>query len=354
MRNSPHLNERHLMEAVRRRVITEDQLHGILAVARSMAAAEGGAAPDLGWITAVHGLAAAAAVVCPALYLLAQVDKISGAGFALCAGALALVSLGGGVYLRKKGLGRVPAAILLAGAAVFAWGAGAGLYDALGAETFGRYLYWSGGNYELTRANREAAFLVGDAVGIAVALALALRWRIAVAAAGASLAAVHGVIAGVERWGLHGRMNDDSASVVLLGLGVVMLAGARLMEKRAKGPADPAFWVLTVGLAPLGVGALIRIDRSPGEVVVWLAVAALVAALGVLWSRRSYLAAAAMALMVYPAFACGEARLGEGTVVAALVLSAVAVVVGATLVRRHYVAAWLKRPAAVEERSVWM
>ena len=71
MRNTL-LHESHLLEAVRRKILSNDQMEQVLALARSSPA--GGAVADVRWATVVQGLIAAAAVMGSGIGILADVS----------------------------------------------------------------------------------------------------------------------------------------------------------------------------------------------------------------------------------------------------------------------------------------
>ncbi|MEI8255104.1 MAG: hypothetical protein WCJ30_05465, partial [Deltaproteobacteria bacterium] len=127
MRNTPHLHERHLLEAIRQRVISQEQYEGIVAIVRSMDQREGGVLPDLGWQSVMQGVAAAFAVSIPGMYMLSRVQHYAPMELATwCALGVAL-SLGAGTLLRRSRSSAIAASVLFAASAAFTWGLAAGM-----------------------------------------------------------------------------------------------------------------------------------------------------------------------------------------------------------------------------------
>lgn len=353
MRTTVHLQERHLAEAVRRKVITEEQLEGILGVARSMSPAES-AAPDLRWVTVVHGAAALVAVGIPAAYLLDKMTRLTGLELFAASALAAAGSWFVGLVLRRAGIGRVPASIFTAAAAAFTWGIGAAAWI-VARHGMNTTLSALAGDWHVYDHTRLCAYLAGSAAALVAALAIGGIQRVPAAAAVGAMAAVHLAMGSGELLATmdHGYFSSREASPWLLAIGVAMLAVGRLMDRRFRGRADAAFWVHLFGLMPLGLGAAMRIDRAAVEGLLWIPVAALVGALGIKWDRRVYLLASAAALLIFPAFALGEANAGDTAVVGAFVVSVLSIGIAASWLRGYYTRVWIQAPGRSLDRTVW-
>ena len=99
MRNVP-LHESHLLEAVRQKILSSDQMEQVLALARARPA--GGAIADVRWATVVQGLLASAAVGGSALGILVDTTD-HGANLGTVAYSVVglLAMLGASIALRK-------------------------------------------------------------------------------------------------------------------------------------------------------------------------------------------------------------------------------------------------------------
>jgi len=358
MRNNYHLQERHLLECVRRNVISNDQMESILAVARTMQQAEGGVSPDFGWVTAVQAVAAGGMVLIPAIYLLAKLDRLDSLEFGLLAALGAAASLGFGWLLRRRGVGRVPASIFFGGAPIFFGGVGLALYAAIRHVSFGYHSWdYSGTAYQSIRAGRLEAFIVGLLVVVATSALIARKAKVATAIGTLSGAVCFLALSLGERLALtssDGYFNDRQAVPWLVGAAAVVFGGAFAWDKLSKNRLDGAFWAYLIGFIPLGFAGLIRIDRVGEEGALWLALALVFGFLGLKFDRKILLAGSALGVLVFPAFALSELRIGEEGVVASLIVSAIGIAFGATSIRRHLAKKWAENPtAAVIERTVW-
>jgi hypothetical protein len=347
-----HLQERHLAEAVRRKVITDSQREALLALARSMAAAEGGAAPDLGWIDLVQGTVAAAAAGVFAIWLLDNLYRLS--PVALLAYSLAATAClwGLGFAIRRTGQGRIAAAVLTTGAIAFSWAVGAGVCTLAMAYAGGisdiRYVRGFNGVPMLVHA-------AGDLAVLCVALVVGLWCRLASAAAPAAIAAAClGYVAVAflsDVTAAASRIEESSWFLVSVAVG--MLGAARVWDRRYRGRLDPAFWLHATGLVLLEQAAATGIHASPRAVFAWTVIAVAIAWLGLRWDRRIYPIAAGAALIWFATSAAGRAGWRDSAGIGVLFASCLLVLVAAAWLRRRYLALWLADAGRQLDRSVW-
>lgn len=350
MRNAP-LHESHLLEAVRRKIVSSDQMEQVLALARSMPA--GGAVADVRWATAVQGLIAAAAVMGSGLGILADT---SDHGVSL--GTTAYSALGLGVFLGlahflgRYSWGRVPGAILRAGSSVWSFGVVLGLLSlAMPLQHYtGGYGpdYYAG--YSAARASLDTAYALS---GLAAALFALGLWRLWRCAPALGLAGVHVVVAATTLLtspGTRAFHGSDAQALGVMAVGGALFAAAAALDRFARGPVDGAFWLYPVAMFPMGCAAVMRLDRHEGEVFLWLPLALGLGAVAYANGRRFPLILSAVATVFFPAFALSEARAPDWTVIAALVASAALVAAAVQFARARDLRAGA--PAA-EAPSLW-
>lgn len=334
MRINTLLHERHLLQAVQRGVITQEQAEALLALARSEA---GGAArmPDTAWLAIVQACVAAAVVGAVAVGNTEHTWRVTGTEEVVRGlGAMGLF-LGLGLALRRVRAAEAPASVLLAGAVMQLLGVGHG---------------WArmGALYGDTGRGIGLGFALVSVAGFALWRWLRVGPALGVSALGALGVCVEGAR---EVFGLHG----DLRLGMVVGLAaLVLLALSVAMDRAAKRPAvDGAFWLsLTAGVSLLFAGAVV-IDRAPGMFFSALGLALGVGHLALRARRRVLLAGVGVALFALPPFAASEARLGDAAVAVAMLLGAVAVGVGAHYARRALVAQAAEGAGAEDERSVW-
>lgn len=352
MRNTL-LHESHLLEAVRRKILSNDQMEQVLALARSSPA--GGAVADVRWATVVQGLIAAAAVMGSGIGILADVSD-HGADFSHAVGcSLGLATFVGLAHiLDRYSWGRVPGSILRAGAAVWSFGIMIGLLSLV--MPLHRYVPPSSGadfyeGFEAFRARINLGFALSSGASGLIALAI---WRFRRCAPAMGVAGAHAMmviamlVTSPSSSTYHSA--EHQASLVLLAGGALFVV-ATVLDRLGRGPVDGAFWLYPVAMLPMGLAALTRIDRHEGEVVLWLPLALALGAVAYANGRRLPLLFSAMAVMIFPAFALGEARAPTGLVLGALIASALAVAVAVQLVRARD----LRGAATTDEpaRSIW-
>lgn len=270
MRAQRPLSDAHLAEAVRRGVITTDQMEALLALARSGSPSEG-ALPDLRWTHVIVGLASAIAVVVPGMTMLIEShdgDEVALAGG--CAVALVACALASHV-VRRRGWGRAPAAILMTGVAPYAGGL----------ALFATFRGLSSLE-PATRAN--LSFLLGPLVATASAIVLwrALRVGPALAIAGFFLPFVAMCAARLA----HPSEAPTPHRLLVVAVVLASLAAAALRPSwgRRNGVDGTSWWELgTFAIAAI-IGTA-GFSNGLGGLSVWLP-AALVTGLAGLWFRR--------------------------------------------------------------------
>jgi len=351
MRNT-QLHESHLLEAVRRKILSNDQMEQVLALARSSPA--GGAVADVRWATVVQGLIAAAAVMGSGIGILADVSD-HGADLSHAVGCTfglaTFVALAH--VLDRYSWGRVPGSILRAGAAVWSFGIIIGLLSLV--MPLHRYIppssdidYYAG--YESFRTRLNLGFALSSGASGLVALGI---WRFRRCAPAMGVAGAHAMMAiamlATSPASSTYHSAEHQASLVMLAGGAIF-AAATVLDRLGRGPVDGAFWLYPVAMFPMGIAAVTRIDRHEGEVVLWLPLALALGAVAYANGRRLPLFFSAMAVIIFPAFALAEMRAPSGLVIGALIASAFAVAVAVQLVRARD----LRGAASTDEaRTIW-
>lgn len=332
MRANSLLHERHLLEAIRRGVITHGQAEALLAIARTE---PGGAGrlPDVGWL----GLAQGAVVLGAAFAAcVANMDHAWRTPPELEVGRALLV--GGGLFaagfaLRRYRWAEVPAAVALGAAAMQLVGVGHGALRS-------RFEYGD-----------NNGMLLGFALMTAAGLAI---WR--GLRAGPALAATAAGVVGLSLAAtreLSGWRSFERESAAFFAAGVALLAWSALQDRaQERAPVDGAFWTHAAGSVSLLCAGAIFIDREAWGFFPFLALALGVGWLGMALRRRVLLAGAGFALFALPPYALAEAHAASEVVAAAFFASALGVLALGHALRR----ALLSRAtdAAEDERSVWL
>lgn len=332
MRMNTLLHERHLLEAVRRGVITQSQAESLLNLARTE---EGGDAtiPDTSWLGLVQ--AALAGIVVSAVAI-SNVESPyrTPPGEELARGVLGFVVFFGlGLWLRRVRSAEAPAAVLLAGGVLQLLGVGHALAR------------WDGPYYS-SRAMGPGFVLI--------LIAGALMWRLM--RVGPALAvASFGLVGVAEELTRHGlRISGYHREFTSFTLAGVLLLGVSLLLDRAprRGEVDGAFWTSLAAAMSLSIGMASFVDREPMGFFPAMALALVIGYQALLRRRRVLLAASGLAMVLLPPFAASEARLGDVAVAVSLGISAVAVGVAAHFARGALFARAASGDGA-DDRSVW-
>lgn len=289
MRAQRPVSDAHMAEAVRRGVITAEQMEALLALARSEATPGEARLPDLRWTAVVSALAATVAVLAPGFAMLLDIgaDDLTVAGAS--AAALVVCAIAGRV-VRVRGWGRAPAAVLTAGVAPYAGGVALGLVR-LGLERVG-VPTTLGFGYGAQQPQPFLQFYRGVAIQILVAtlvatLAGAAIWRArrvgpTLAVSGFFLPFVV-MAAGRVVWPLA-SMTPFRLAVVATSVLSLAIAAGRSVRGRGEGVDGTSWWELGA-FAAAAVSITAGFSDGLGGVALWTPAALLVGALG-LWSRR--------------------------------------------------------------------
>ena len=279
MRAQRPVSDAHMAEAVRRGVITAEQMEALLALARSEASPGDARLPDLRWTTVVSALAATLAVLAPGIALLIEGRDHDERGLA-GASAAALVACGlMGSLARARGWGRAPAAILTAGVAPYSGGVAMFLMG-------------------LAQDSRGMAQQVAVSTFVATLVGLTL-WRtrrVAPSLAVAGFFLPFSVMAAAHSLWPVETMTPFRMIVVATCLVSLALAAARPSWGRGGGVDGTPWWELgTFAAAALSVTA--GFSQGLGGVEVWAPVALVVGALGLWFRRWTYQLSGALGLL---------------------------------------------------------
>lgn len=359
MRNQVFVQEHHLLEAVRRKVIDERQMQDVLAIARSMGQAS--RTPDLSWLSVVQTVMAGGIAFVPAMMALAHMHSGHAAETVVFSLVAVLGLLGASVLSQRNGLGKESTGIAAAGAAMWCWGIGAGLAgtllfpDAFRASYDRYYSYGADVSWQTREAHRHLCYLAGDFTMILGALGIGLARKVPATAAPAAVAALAAIVSFSEWFAKtnHNRVDDAEAAMMLTFASAVLVGAAFVLQRVTRASRfDPAFWVHTVGILPLGIVGMILIDKESAMVLPWLLAAMGVVAVGVKVDRKSFIVAGCMGMMVYLPFGAAEARVGDTGVGMAFTFATVLVAATVLIVRKVYVARAAKGTDEIEQ-TVW-
>ena len=180
MRQQSFVQEHHLEEAVRRKVIHDGQMQEILAISRAMG--QGGPTADLGWLSIAQAVLAAAIVGIPALAAFGglSASRQIGALLAVSAGVMGFL-LVATVVLRRVGAGPALSGITAAGAALWSWGVGAAIHAIVRLPPHGVDRY--GEQWRLADRIQSQGYVVGFATVLVASLVVGLALRAPTAAA---------------------------------------------------------------------------------------------------------------------------------------------------------------------------
>jgi hypothetical protein len=364
MRNQVFVQEHHLLEAVRREVITERQMQDVLSIARSMGPASN--TPDLSWLTIVQSVVVGGIAFVPAMMALMHMHR-GHAAETLVYSVVAVVGLlMVAMFMRRNGLGKMPTGIAAVGAAMWCWGLGAGI---VGTVVFPKvfrdtwdYSYSivaSGVEFNFWKhsleAHKQLTYLAGDVAMLVGAIAVGVIGKIPATASAGAVAVLASIMHAAELYErYHGNLvTDRKTSVILVFASAVLLIIGFVMQRMTRTSRfDPAFWVHTVGILSLGMAGFIMIDHDAGMALPWLAAAVAVIAAGVKLDRKSFIVGGCAALLFYVPFGAAKARAGDAAVGVASTVAAIAVAVVILIVRRVYVARAAQGRNEIEQ-GVW-
>lgn len=358
MRNQVFVQEQHLLEAVRRKVINENQMQEVLSIARAMG--QSANTPDLSWLSVVQTVVLGGIAFVPAMVALARMHRGNAAETVVYSVVAIVGLLGASMLIRRFGLGKAPAGIAAAGAAMWCWGLGAGVVGTMVFPDAFRsaYDYGYGGtavSWQSHAIHQQLAYLAGDFTMLLGAIGIGLVAKIPATASAGAVAVFAGIVNMAEIYERsHGSsVSDNEASVMLVFASLVILAGAFLLQRSTRTSRfDPAFWVHTVGILPLGVSGIIMIDRDSSMCIPWVLAAMAVIAAGVKFDRKSFIVAGAAALLFYLPFGAAEAHAGDTAIGAAFTFAAILVAAAVLIVRKVYVSRAAQGSNEIEQ-GVW-
>jgi hypothetical protein len=358
MRKQVFVQEHHLLEAVRRQVITEGQMQELLSIAQSMAPAIN--TPNLSWLTVVLSVLVGGIAFVPAMMTLKYMHDGHEAETLLFSAVAVVGLLVVTKFMRRNGLGKAPTGIAAAGAAMWCWGLGAGIVGTLvfpnlfhdpllhrdpGVE----FNFWK----HSIEAHHLLAYLAGEVAMLVGAITIGMIGKIpATASAGAValLAAIMHVATLYVR--SHGDFTDRDPTASLLVASVLITCIGFVMQRMTRTSRfDPAFWVLTVGVFSLGLSGCSMIEQRAVMVLPWLAAALAAIAVGVKLDRKLFIIAGCTGLLTFTPLGVSKVLGGDAGVIATL-LATVAVAVILLIVRRVYVARAAQGHHEIEQ-SVW-
>jgi hypothetical protein len=352
MRHQSFVQEHHLEEAVRRRVIHEGQMQEILAISRAMG--QGGRTPDLGWLAIAQAVFLAGIIGVPGLITFESIGPSAEATplFAVSVGVTCFL-IAATVWLRRRGFTMVTSGITAAGAALWCWGIGAAVFAMThqvpvgSAESYGNGWMLVG---ELKRQGQLVGFVTLLLASPVLGLVLRAPATAATGAMGFVGLALHVAdditrTTSGARWTFHAPWFMGVACVLFV-------AGIALDVKMKSTRSDPAFWLYTAGLFPLALSGVILIDKQPPLTLPMAVVAALTLAAGVWKDRKSVILGGAVALFVSVPLGALAARLGSVAVAGAFALSTVSILIAGVATRRVYLQR-AREERDVPERSVW-
>ncbi len=330
MRAQGPLHEGHLAEAVRRGVLTVDQLEAVLAIARTGASPEAAHLPDLRWTNVVLGIAASVAVLVPGVTILARSHDL-GAGGVLeaCTAALACCALFGWLA-RSRGWGRVPAGILLGAIAPYAGGLLMYLLDQRWHQVLTTGYLYDGYAWRVSYTERQQVFGLLYALGASVCVAVggalwALRRNGPALMAAGFCAAFLPMCAVQAAWGVN-EMRPQTATALVAS--TVLLAAVTLRKTwMRRDGVDGAAWFELGVFGAAGVVALVRaVDAH--EWPLWSLAALATGALGLRMRRWTFQLSGALGLLGFTGLGLHResmAVIGGALVVASVMIAAAAV-----------------------------
>ena len=352
MRHQTFVQEHHLDEAVRRRVIDEGQMQAILAISRAMG--QGGRTPDLGWLGIAQAVFLAGLIGIPALFTFESIGPSPTAMplFALSVG-VTTVLIAATVWLRRGGFGAATWGIVAAGAALWCWGIGAAVFAMTHQVPVGSAESYGDG-WMLFRELKRQGQLVGFVTLLLASPVLGVVLRAPATAATGAMGFVGLALCvgdNITRSTSGPRWTFDAPW--LMGVACVLfVAGIALDAKMKSTRSDPSFWLYTAGLFPLAVSGVILIEKQPALTFPMAVVAALTLAVGVWKDRKSVTLGGAVALFFSIPFGVFSARMESVEVIGGFALSTVLILIAGFATRRVYLQR-AREERDVPERSVW-
>lgn len=301
MRAHRPLSDAHLAEAVRRGVISTEQMETLLALARSDAAPAGAHLPDLRWTSVVLGLAAAITALVPGLALLSRVPEYPVLTMAAACAAAGFLCVVWGRGARALGLGRATAAILTAGAAPYAGGAGMFLVDDLWRRALGPLAQRR--IEDLTDPVgflqvQSALLFVGTAITTLVAIACWRTWRSATVLSAAGFCLPFAAMTAARVVDPAAPMTPMRLVVIATALASLAVIAARPSWGRRDGVDGASWWELGA-FAAAALSATAGFDEGLGGAAAWVPIALAVAALGLARRRWTYQLAGALGVLLF-------------------------------------------------------
>jgi hypothetical protein len=352
MRQQSFVQEHHLEEAVRRKVIHDGQLQEILAISRAMG--QGGPTADLGWLSIAQAVLAAAVVGISALFTFTSHDARDRAGPLLGVSVAAVVVLlGATVGLRRVGALPALSGITAAGAALWSWGVGTAIHGMARLQTQPVEPY--GDAWRAVQRLVVQGSIVGFATVLVVSLVVGFALRAPTAAAIGAFCFVMMTLRGLELSALdEGSSYPEMLRVmVLFSLAAALFVAGFAADWKTKSTRfDPACWLHTAGLFPLAAGAAAAIDRHAPLTLPMTVLAACTLAAGVWADRKTVIFGGALALFAVVPFGAASAAMGGELIAVAFATSTVLVFVALVWTRRVYLAR-ARTGIVAPERTVW-
>ncbi|MDP3274541.1 MAG: hypothetical protein Q8Q09_05055 [Deltaproteobacteria bacterium] len=355
MRNQVFVQEQHLLEAVRRKVITEHQMEEVLGISRAMG--HTGGVADLGWLNIVQGVIISGIAGIPALFTLAYMHR-GHESEALVFSVIAIAGLSTAAFLLKRwGLGKAATGLALQGAALWCWGLGAAFCGVFVLQNAFHSSYSDNFDYNAFHARQQLAYIAGDVALIVGSLVLGRLFR----SPTTGLTAVLGIFGLVINAGeyyfrtsnnSHSLRDMDAAGLMLLTAIAVSLAAFAIDRAMKKSRHDLGFWLHAGVILPLGIAGIIMVDKEAATALPWTIAAMATVVLGTVTDRKAYILAGCTGIMVYLPFGVKEAHMGDSAVGFAFMVAA-ALVAGIVFAVRTVYVSRAAQGIGESTQSVW-
>lgn len=340
MRNQTFVQEQHLLEAVHRKVINEQQMQDVLAIARAMGQQQ--SMPDMNWLTVVQCAVLIGMIGIPAIATTVQLGNGHPQDMLPFAVLGTAILLGITKAAQHYAVGRPVVGFAAMGAAFWAGGLGITLLGTfVFPMAFSRYFDYANVSYEVRNMQQSYCIIGGMLMMIAASAAIGRLFRVPTTAAVVGFATTVAAIGTAEQYyrGQHQSLGDMGAVGVMLFSSALLIGSAFLAEKLQKNTRyDVAFWLHTAGLFPLGLAGAINIGRHEGSTLLWAMAAAATIAIGTKIDRKSYIVAGCCALFGYIPFGASEAHMGDVAVGMSMAFSTLLVGIAVLIVRAVYMA----------------